>query len=369
MDRSPARARRVGVVVLATLGPLAVVAAAALRRVVDAAVPRPGWWSWEPWLPSPLPQAIGSAEPWPVLLPVLALATMALAAAGLAALLLARGAAWPRIARFLGGWVVTGLAALAMVVVVQFGAWQASVALFGGRGGYHLRGETLPALWQVLVWTALWGWLPALLAALLGGPRATETPHAGRWRVLGAALLAAALAVGWGASEVARRAASWTGPVPSVPTVAPAPTDPPATANPTAQPAFAGRCDPGDLTFGYRFTDASLGARLAEVTVRNDGTAACSLTGLPDLAFADAGGNSLAPRLVEDGRAAAADVTVSPGGQARAELSWRAGVAAGEPATATIWVAAWPGATRTAVPAEADIGDGTEVNVGPWQPT
>ena len=366
LERSPARARRAGVVLLAVLGPLAVLAAATLRRAVDAAVARPEWWALEAWLPSPLPSTSNHEAPWPVLLPALALATMALVAAGLAALVLARGASRPRLARFALGWVVTGLAAAAMVAAVQYGELVSSIALVGGRGGYHLRTETLPALREVLVWTGLWGWLPALVAALGGGPRATATPHPGRWRVVGLALLAAALATGVGASEVARRASAWTEsrPVPPA-TATAAPTNPPAGANPSVQPRFEGRCEAAALTLDYGFTDASLGARTAEVTAVNASDTACSLEGFPDLAFADARGNALSPRVVTGG--SAERVRLAPGGSRSSELTWRAGVAAGEPSLETLLVAPWPGATRVGLAASGDIGDATEVTLSAWR--
>ena len=366
LERSPARARRAGVVLLAVLGPLAVLAADAVRRAVDAAASRPQWWALQAWLPSPLPSTSNPEPPWPVLLPALALATMALVAAGLAALGLARGAARPRLARFALGWVVTGLAATAMVAAVQYGELLSSIALMGGRGGYHLRTATLPALRAVLVWTGLWGWLPALVAALGGGPRASVTPHPGRWRVVGLALLAAALATGVGASEVARRASAWTEPRP-VPSVTPtrAPTNPPAGTNPSVQPRFEGRCEAAALTLAYRFTDASLGARTAEVTAVNASDTACSLEGFPDLAFADARGNALSPRVVTGG--SAERVRLAPGGSRSSELTWRAGVAAGEPSLETLLVAPWPGATRVGLAASGDIGDATEVVVSAWR--
>ena len=119
---------------------------------------------------------------------------------------------------------------------------------------------------------------------------------------------------------------------PSAPVVSPAPTVP-ATATPAptvaatpgpttaaATPATGrGECAPDDLRVGGDPWEASAGSRFAELTVTNQGDAACTLPAQPSVAVADATGSVL---IATDPAGTAPGPSLAAGGTARFSLQF-----------------------------------------------
>ena len=177
----------------ATVTVVVVVLLADLVRtsVRTSGLPAVTWNPLDPWLPTLTPaRANYAVAPCPALLRAGTVLTAALVAAAVCLWCSRLRNRW---ATFVMVWV--GLFATAVITVgaAQSGDILLGIQQFGGRGGSHIRTFTIPALWEAARWAALWGWLPALAFALVGGG-ATEGPVAGGRRIFWLGLLAFAIA-------------------------------------------------------------------------------------------------------------------------------------------------------------------------------
>jgi hypothetical protein len=363
------RWRWVGWTTLPVLGLLAVVGAHWLRPWVVSGMTGPQWRGVDWWFPDVVPAVMSYAvEPWPQQLARSGALMLALLLTLAAFLALSAVPPQRRLLRFVLLWVGAALAVVVTVGAVEVGQILLEIERFGGRGGHHLRNQTVPLLREALHWALLWGWAPALLTTLISPPR----PARSRWVILGvtATLLSGAVASGIWLATTAHDTALSTATEVRQPEPRP-PSDPPAPVNPDADPAFDGRCSAESLALDFGITDGALGVRFAQVTAVNTSTNACSLRGRPDLALAAADGNVVRPSLVPgqvmtEGGATEALVVLEPGHSARAELRWRAGGGAEDRTATDVWVAPWAGAPRQVVAHPIDVVDGTEITISAW---
>ncbi|MGC4154839.1 MAG: DUF4232 domain-containing protein [Propionicimonas sp.] len=363
------RWRWVGWTTLPVLGLLAVVGAHRLRLWVVSGMTGPQWRGLDWWFPDVVPAVMSYAvDPWPQQLTRSGALVLALLLTLAAFLALSAVPPQRRLLRFVLLWAGVALAVVVTVGAVEVGQILLEIERFGGRGGHHLRNQTVPLLREALHWALLWGWAPALLTTLISPPR----PARSRWVILGvtAVLLSGAVASGVWLARTAHDTALSTATEVRQPEPQP-PSDPPAPVNPDADPAFDGRCPAESLALDFGITDGALGVRFAQVTAVNTSTNACSLRGRPDLALAAADGNVVRPSLVPgqvmtEGGATEALVVLEPGHSARAELRWRAGGGAEDRTATDVWVAPWAGAKRQVVAHPIDVVDGTEITISAW---
>jgi hypothetical protein len=229
-------------------------------------------------------------------------------------------------------------------------------------------------------WGVLFGWIPALVAALL----LRQTHRAGaselgtsRWPSIVAAAVAVVLSV----------ALAITGDVGSPPPVQPTKPSPSAptparTPLPSAVPQYGDRhpapagstdCMPGQLSMSFGGTDAGLGHRSLSVIVRNVGFTSCTLEGYPSIAFARADGKPLTitvlagtSHLAED--AGPTPIALARGESARAEAAWDAMTSADVTGQAERLVAApLAGEAASSFPYSFDIVEGGQITVTAWQ--
>jgi hypothetical protein len=136
------------------------------------------------------------------------------------------------------------------------------------------------------------------------------------------ALVALALAIATIAACDGSASSSPSAPIVSAPPASVAATPAPtvaATPEPTTAPAVtpatgSGECAPDDLRVDGGPWEASAGSRFAELTVTNQGDAACALPAQPSVAVADATGSVL---VATDQAGAAAGPSLATGGTAR----------------------------------------------------
>lgn len=398
---APARSARVvlGWLSLPVLAMVGVLVAQTLRSVGRRTLRVDPWHPLDPWLPTVIAGRAGYAvEPWPLLLTLGAVVTVGLVAASLGSLVLMTVRERPWWRRFLLLWAVVVVAGVVAAGASQTGELVHAIELFGDRGGSQLRTWTLPALAEAVRWGALWGFVPALVTALLAAPRpsvaaavpddddAAATRAARRPRDVRrfrpvVALLLAAVVVGIGLAGAARGASISTMTEVADPYVAPTPdpTDTPAPVAATPAPPVEGRCDAGALVTTFDYTDAASGRRFGVATVTNVGIEACAVAGLPDLAFGAEDRTPVVPEIEPwggfDGGGIPGDdilepvsdapVQLAPGRSARSELTWR-GSGAGATTVATVHIAPWAGATRTILEEPIDLETGSMLGVSPW---
>ena len=302
-----------------------------------------------------------------------------------------------RTARFFALWfvaVLTGfLATLPWVISAIVAAFPPSRAAF----------VLDPAGESVLLsgyWGIAWGWLPALfalrrarvraqpahpaqpdadavLASAAPGPLRTR-PLAVLGSIVVVAVILSGLAAGTG-SRAARLAAAEENaranghtlgslPDPDVP-VTPPPTIAPAAAEPAAD-----WCTPDQAALLLGDPDAAMGHRTLSIQAMNFTDSPCTLSGYPDLAFADESGSALDVTLVHGGTFMTTDegpvpIVVPAGGYAIARLGWGAMATADVPTTYTLYAALYPGLVRGSWPSTLDIVAGGEVSVTAWSIT
>lgn len=358
---------RRGVAVVGVAAALAVLLAALVRDVVRRAAPWDVSATLDGWRATLVPAVAGYAvPPHPaVLVTLVTVGTGLLAAlAALVAVRVARG----RAARALVLWVGLVLAAVCVVGAFEVGQVVLEIERFGGRGGAHVRMFTLPALGAAVRWGVLWGGLVTALTVRLLPERA---PRAGRAAGVLGALALVTLVLLAGASRAASISPATE--VAQPPEAVATPTDPPAVRASVAPPATVdpGSCAQESLTMAIGGFDAASGRRAAAVTATNDTALPCTLTGRPDLAFADADGDAVRPELVEgpgwSGEGAeVVPLTLAPGQSATADLQWRGDAPGGVFDVQEVWLAPWAGALRTVLPEPMDLRDGTELTVSAW---
>ncbi len=371
-QRAPRGVHVLGWIAYPVLGVLAAVAADALQRALAWRGPAQLRNALEFWLPTIVPaRASYAVAPWPDLTWLALLLTLGLALAAFSIFVHAATKARPWWTRALILWVLFVVTGVGVVGIAQIGEWLLGVQTFGGLGGSHIRGFTVPALLEAARWGVLWGWIPAIATALVAAPRPDGVWRRRTYGIAAACLVAGAVAgvalasVTYGAAESTRTEVAQE---PAEPT--PGPTDVPAPVAETVAPGFEGRCAAEDLEVEIAGTDAATGARYLAFSAENVGSEPCALHGAPDLAFAGEDGNAIRPVItVQDVtamREAIPDspVTIAPGETVRAELEWRAPT--GRPEALTFYIAPWAGAPRAVDVESADIIDGLEMTLTPW---
>ena len=331
---------------------------------------------------APDTMSVGADAPWPVGAITVTAWAVAVAAAYLVVTTLLRplagragfAAAW--FAAIFAGAVVTGVAAVAAAVA----------AIADPVARLQLSSESLAVAAH---WGLVWGWLPAIAAAVAwradvpaqesatsGAPDATATrvPVRGRAvRAFGAAIaLAVALATIVAVEPIA--VAAWHVDLRAQePELQPAPA-PTATPVPEVAPG-EWQVDPlwctdNQLEFAASEPDSAAGSRGMRVVATNASQAACVLEGYPDVAFSDPVTSALDVR-VEHGSAMGGDdagpvrLELSPGDSATATIAWRAMAAAQQDPAGWLHIAPYHGGIRQMLQVETDI-TGGEVVVGAW---
>ncbi len=366
------RWRLIGWVTLPALGLLAVVGAHRLHLAVVTGMTGPEWNQVSWWFPDVVPAMIGYAvDPWPRQLASAGALVLAVLLTLAGFLALAAAPPQRRLLRFVLLWAGVALAVVVTVAASEIGQILLEIERFGGRGGGQIRNWTIPLLREALHWALLWGWIPALVTALLSPPR----PARSRWVILGVTVVLASGAVASGiwlartSHDTALSTATQVQQSEPVP-----PSDPPEPVNPVAETAFEGRCPAESLTLGFGGVDGALGRRYAQFSATNVSTTACTLKGWPDVALASDDGNAVRPRLISgqvitEGGDAATPVVLQPGQSAHAEFKWRAGAVEADRTAAEIWLAPWAGAPRQILANDLDVMDGTEITISAWLPT
>jgi hypothetical protein len=369
--------RRVGWFLFPLVGVVCAVLADVLHRATRSRALVDTWYAAEPWLPTLLPAHAGYAvDPWPALIWTSLLLTLGLALAVASTVVLGVVRERPWWWRALLLWAAAVVVAVGTVGLAQAGEWWQTVELFGGRGGSHVRMFTLPALAEAARWGMLWGWVPALVAALARTPR----PVVRRRVVVPALLLLVATAVSgaWLATVTHDAAVSTMTEVaqPEPEPTPTGPTDPPPAVAATPEPSTDGRCT-ADAVQMTAVADAAMGSRALVLAARNVSDAECVLDGYPDVAFADEVGDAVRPDLRPGGEGSlgglsdvpAEPVLLAPGEAAAAYLTWSGSQApAGSRTASTVLVAPWAGAPRTAYEQYLDVVDDGAVGLGPWVP-
>lgn len=345
----------------------------------------------------PIPSGVWNLPwPWGLLVPLASTLVVFLVYLLLAGPLVT-GPAGSRGSRFLALWFVAVaagfLASLPFALTAVITEFPPSRAAFllDPAGDWMLRSG---------YWGILWGWIPALVAALqlrerAGVPAATPGPavtpgaavtptahRTGRPRrtrlvltaVVVVALVASAVTVGVG-GRVARLEAAALSAIDEGHTIGAFP-DPDVEVTPPAEMAPAGDLDPTWCTSDQAVLllggkDAATGHRVLTIWASNFTDVPCVLDGYPDFAFADENGSELGVTvrpggsfLTED--AGATPVTVPPGGYAVTRLGWDAMATSGELVVYELHAAMYPGLPRGSWPITLDIVAGGEVAVTAW---
>lgn len=103
----------------------------------------------------------------------------------------------------------------------------------------------------------------------------------------------------------------------------------------------------------------------------NTSDAPCTVNGYPDVAYGDQNGHLL-DVTIEHGHSfmaqnpGAEPITLQPGDAVLAVIGWDANSVHGQLAARSLWVAAYPGATRLTWDVSRDIIPGTTVYVTAW---
>ena len=151
------------------------------------------------------------------------------------------------------------------------------------------------------------------------------------------------------------------------------PTPPPLVA-PDAAAIDPAWCTPEQAWVTSVGGDAAKGHRMMTLRATNVSDVACELNGYPDIAFSDQNGSELVVDLLQGGSfmtddAGAAPITLQPGEDAFAALGWNAMAPAGSNVAVTLYLALYPGASRSVEPVTVDIVEGGEVAVTAWEPS
>ncbi|QEO15381.1 DUF4232 domain-containing protein [Agromyces intestinalis] len=322
--------------------------------------------------PDTLPVGITAPTPWNA---VVGLAT-AVAIGGLFVLLCALFGVQRGVTGFAAAWAA---AAVAGTVV-------AGLPLAFALAESVFRDPATPLLTMDLAatgayWGVLWGWMPALAAALCS-PRVAAAPAPRPHPVLvavaagtsaiglvGLAVVSPVADAAWHArisAEAAAAAASVdeaTQPVEgiAIPEVAPG--------DWRIDPTW---CTENQLVFTAAHPDAATGHRGMRVTATNVSTAPCTIDGYPDLAFSDPVTNGFEVRVLHgsgmlgEPDAGAVAIDLAPGGTAEVDLTWDAQARSDRDPAGFLHIAAYPGAVRQLVPIDTDI-TGGEVEVTAWR--
>ncbi len=323
-------------------------------------------------------------QPWNWLLPLCS-AVLFGALLALALSLLAGWSQWRRASpglRFLAAWLAAIGAAFVTAAVWAVGSTIASATPTGTAWAFR---SAQPDLLASGYGGVVWGWLSALVVALLtraAAPTAAAPPRRGPVALLAAAAVVA-LAAGAGvvaaqpAATRAARIAAGGAPnglpiaTPSPSTAPPVP--PPRVAGSTPAAPVPGSCSPDDVVLSATGGEGALGHRALTLVLVNRSAGSCVVDGYPDVAFADADGHDLGVTVRPGASYLAADpgprpVSLAPGAAAEAHLAWDAtGARAGTAASA--WVAPYAGASRTPLPVASDITGASAVTVTAWATT
>ncbi|WP_308491759.1 DUF4232 domain-containing protein [Microbacterium terrisoli] len=370
-------------------------------------------------VPSPMRGGFFSAPlGWAVVLYVTAMLLIVVAYAAISSWF-ARGGRVP----FAPGWLAAILTGFVLGAVLDLGnliAWTARMGIGGAIG-------TMGTAALTVFWALVVGWIPALVVAL-GVRRRAESavttpnaaafdeslPAAGALETSGIAgpdrtptaaapastsarttsvLIVSALAVvaavalplvdqgAHAATQAQLRQQQATSQAEASANADPggaAPRDPNAVGDPvptvatSTTPLPADACTPENSTLLAPGSDAATGHRLQTLQLVNNTDSACTVTGYPDVAFADQNGHLL-PVTVEHGSSFMATdpgpstITVKPGESVHAGIGWDANSMQGQLAARTLWAAPQPGATRVSWPVVLDIVAGTTVHVTAWE--
>lgn len=327
-----------------------------------------------------------TAMPWPVMVPLLSALTLF----GLVQLMV--GLFVPRTAPdHPGNRAVMGAVWLCVVLAsfLTSALWSAGSILAQWpppRASLLFEG-TGPAFLAAGYWGILWGWIPALVGqrvagnadhnggignadhgtATLGGRRAWGALTAAT--ALCAVLLVAAAPLSGAATRAASQAKARPAPSPSA-------TAPPVvygspTVGPSLQAPDPGWCRGDQVSISLGEPDAATGHRGMAIRLVNTSPTSCVLNAYPDIAFNDTDGWAMDVLTVRGGSFMTTDtgprpVTVAPGAAAQAALGWNAMAGAGDTRVGTILVSPFPGAVRTALPADLDVVSGGYVAVTAW---
>lgn len=305
--------------------------------------------------------------PWNAVLP--ALSVVLFAAVFAFALALLRRAAGPALV------VVWFAAIVASALTVAIVGVASSLSYFPPTGFVLAATTVQDPLAIGALWGLVCGWMPALVAVLIGRRAATGADTAtATARRPGAVLPAvvavlATLAVG-GAMFPALAA----GVVP-VPVAEPQPeyTPPPVPlvggGDLTIDPTW---CDSDELVITDGGGDAATGHRALSVVATNVSDAHCVLVGYPDYVFANDDTGDLGVTVFRGGSFMTADagaesITLEPGARAVSSIGWNANSTAGGGETNTLYAAAYTGAERTPMAVELDIVAGSTVAATAWE--
>jgi hypothetical protein len=343
-------------------------------------------------------------SPWNLLIPTLG----ALLFGGLLGLgygVLLRWRRWRSVSLglvLLGGWIVSIIAAFLTATVWALGSTIANSSPISLSWAFR---SAQPDLFASGYFGVIWGWLPALVVALVvtrqwsarldvdghtdvdavqraarrSGSR--DTPRTTRSRSPWVFALVAFLTVTVGVGLVlvqpvavrAERIAAGGTPD-GLPTSTPTPTPTPAAAPPRVAPTrvqpASNWCVPEQISLTATATQGAMGHQTLTLVLINQAATPCVLDGYPDVAFADTDDHALAVAVIHGSSYTApdpgpAEVTLAPGTSAEAHLGWNATGASAETAH-SLWAAQYPGAERSELAINTDITGDSTVSVTAW---
>ncbi|WP_417561678.1 DUF4232 domain-containing protein [Microbacterium sp.] len=305
---------------------------------------------------------------------------------------------------FAAGWLAAILTGFVLGAVLDLGEVVASLSRMGIGGGIGTMGSAAATVF----WALVVGWIPALVVAI-GAQRAAERepasdpireaeasdprPAAATGARTTGAIVVSVLAVvaavalplvdqgAHAATQAQLRQQQATSQAEASANADPggaAPRDPNAagdavpTVAASGTPLPANACTVENSTLLAPGSDAATGHRLQTLQLVNNTDAPCTVSGYPDVAFADQN-EHLLPVTVEHGSSFMATdpgpstITLKPGESAHAGIGWDANSMHGELAARTLWAAPQPGATRVSWPVVLDIIPGTTVHVTAWE--
>lgn len=320
-----------------------------------------------------------------------ALAAGVLVAALTAMLLQSLSRRQPRIPPFQAVWVCTALAAVAGGLVLGLGGM-----LDGWPAPRPAR--FFEALVQFLLagahWGALWGWLPALVAARgaaagmpVASPRTGTRHHRARSFIFPAAvtLLAGAVALAVLPSAdrppdrpPGERQGGWQAAPQPVPEAVPEPAPEAVvygaelTGHPFKEPD-PDWCTGHEVRMMVDGWDAGLGSRVGRLTLEVTGGRSCVVHAYPDLDFNRTDGWAMDITPVHGGSMMTRDTVqdpfvLEPGQFAEAGIGWRATAGAGMSRVGTLLVAPYSGTLRQALEVDLDLTEPGFLTVTSWVP-